>query len=187
MREFAWKSAVDCGKFPLNKKEVSALGWVSLPAGAFALKTVSGSLYRPNEDAETPEQAWVRCNDSGELLSKTGKPVKHLSEICCLTIDAMSQQCQIKPAGVHFFNPEEEIVDALRCFRQGMDYRAHLLITSPLLYDIAKALDQAAIDRCYEPTKDYAGLVRSPNGALVENISANQKELKAFENSFETQ
>jgi len=184
MRELAWKSAVDCAKFPLSAEEIQSLGWVPLKApadGSYALKNVKGQLFRPYEQAVIAEQAWARCDTNGQYQNKLGKPARHDSEICFVGIEEMALQAEVVPAGFHFFNAEEEIVDALCCFRQGSAARAQLSKVSPQLYRAAKLLDQLSIDRCYVPSKSYAGLIRSPGGSLIENNSANQRELQMFE------
>jgi hypothetical protein len=96
----------------------------------------------------------------------------------------MAQEAEYHPVGEHFWDPEEEIVDALRCFWQGADFRAHLSGTNPALYRTVKLLDQMSINRCYVPKKGYAGLIRSAQGVLVDNNQSNQKELLGFEQKY---
>lgn len=184
MRELAWKTAVDCNKFPLNPDEYESLGWISVGDGFFALKTRDGRLYLPYGAAESEEQAWALCDANGEPMDLEGNPVSQPSDLVFISDAELARVADHKPAGDHFDTVEDYVVDGLRCFRQGTKWRTHLGKVNPVLYQLVKAVDQLCINRCYSPLKSFTGMLRSASGALVENNIANQKEVAKFESSF---
>lgn len=184
MREFAWKTAVDCNKFPLNPDEYESIGWVSVGDGFYALKTWDGRLYLPYGGAESPEQAWALCDENGEPIDLVGNPVSQPSDLVFISDAELLKVAAHKPCGDHFDTVEDYFVDGLKAFRQGAKRRAELGKINPALYQMVKALDQMGINRCYSPIKTFTGMIRSSTGALVENNIANQKEVSRFESGF---
>ncbi|MBX9723637.1 MAG: hypothetical protein K2X81_19690, partial [Candidatus Obscuribacterales bacterium] len=160
MRELAWKAAADCNKLPLSPDDYGLLGWWPIMSeeyqGLYALKTTDDHLYAPYEDAETAAQAWARCDQNGVLLNADGEPSLDLSDVSFLSHKEMAKRAKIRPCGDYFYSADEELVDALRCFRQGPEWRLFLGKNCPQLYRAARSLDQLCINRCYVPSKGYA-------------------------------
>ena len=185
MRQLAWKSAIDCGKFPLTEEESKQLGWVPIKfnqgARLFALRSKNGCLFRPYEEPITTDKVWARCSEEGNYLNSFGEPAINTAEIEFLTVEQMSHLAEVNPCSERFLNAEEEIVEALCMFRRGSQLRARLKRESPSLYDIAKNLDQLSIDRCYEPIANHCQFLRATDGLLVENNDANQQAIMNFE------
>ncbi len=181
MRELAWKSAVDSSKFPLSNNELESIGWVYVGDGFYAFKTRSGELYLPYGGAETAEQAWARCNENGDPVGKDGQLISQQDDLVFMSSAELARKALRRPPSDHFDTLEEEIADALRCFRQGPQWRLHLGKVNPELYQLVKTIDQICINRCYLPLSNSSAMIRSPKGALVENSAENQMELAKFE------
>jgi hypothetical protein len=186
MRELAWKSAIDCNHLPVDDAATQSLGWVLLKqeneeSKLYGLKDANGDIFLPFEDASSNGESWVRCNRQGELIDAKGDPVTEIIEMLFISNEEMQRRAQVKPCGTHFFTPEEELADALRCFRQGPDWRMHLGRSNPLLYKLAKTVDQACINRCYPTENGKDAYIRSSTGQVVENSAASQKDLVQFE------
>lgn len=186
MRELAWKSIIDCNKLPVDDATIQSLGWVLLKqeneeTKLFGLKDAEGAIFMPYEDAASNEESWVRCNQHGEPVDENGNPVSEPIDMLFLSNQEMLKRAQTKPCGQRFFSPEEEIIDALRCFRQGPEWRMHLGSSNQFLYKLAKLIDQLDINRCYPSENGKDAYIRSSSGQVVENSSASQKDLVKFE------
>ncbi len=190
MRELAWKAAADCNKLPLSPDDYGSLGWWPIMSeeyqGLYALKTTDDHLYAPYEDAETAAQAWARCDQNGVLLNADGEPSLDLSDLSFLSNKEMAKRAKVRPCGDYFYSADEELVDALRCFRQGPEWRLFLGKNCPQLYRAARSLDQLCINRCYVPKKGYAGLIRAADGSLIENNAKAQQAMFMFEQKFKS-
>ena len=186
MRELAWKSAIDCNHLPVDDAATQSLGWVLLKQESeeskqYGLKDANGDIFLPYEDASSNGESWVRCNKQGELIDAKGNPVTDIIDMLFISNEEMQRRAQVKPCGTHFFTPEEELADALRCFRQGPDWRMHLGRSNPLLYKLAKTVDQACINRCYPSENGKDAYIRLSTGQVVENSAGSQKDLVQFE------
>lgn len=186
MRELAWKSVIDCNKLPLDDATIDALGWVVLKQISeeerlHGLKDAEGNIYLPYEDASSTDESWVLCNQLGETLDGSGKRSMVIMDMKFISHEEMQRRAQVQPCSAHFFSPEEELVDALKCFRQGPEWRMHLGRINPVLYKLAKSIDQSNINRCYPSEGGKDTHIRSSSGQVVENNASNQKDLLQFE------
>lgn len=185
MRELSWKSLADCQKLPLSTDDCETMGWieVSRDANLYILCTANGEYYYPNPDPQTPEQAWLRVNRSGEYVNEHGQKIAQSSEIIFKTAEQIAAIAKVKPAGIFFHSPEEELADALAKYRLGAEEKARMLDSSPTLYALTKRIDQLSINRWYNPTKNYEGQIRSVSGALVDHTPENLRAVLEFEHS----
>jgi len=146
MRELAWKSTADAGLFPLSPDDYSKLGWCPIMteeySGLYALKTKTCELYAPYPDGFASGREWARCDENGVLLDSEGEPALDLQEVAFLSNKEMAKCAEVKPCGELFFCAEEEIVDALRCYRQSPEWRIHLELYCPELYNAVVFIEQ---------------------------------------------
>ncbi len=146
MREFAWKSAADAGIFPLHQDDYRKLGWWPLMpedfSGLYSLKTKTGAFYAPYEGGVGTAHAWARCDHDGVLLNSEGDPVTDLRDVAFLSNKEMAKHAEVRPCGDLFLSAEEELVDALRCYRQSPEWRIHLELYCPELYNAVLYLEQ---------------------------------------------
>ncbi len=146
MREFAWKSAADAKIFPLAPEDYDSLGWSPIMAeeftGLYAMKTKAGAMYAPYEDGIGTDQAWARCDQNGVLLNCEGEPAIELRDVAYLSNKEMAKRAEVRPCGELFTSAEEEIVDALRCYRQSPEWRIHLELYCPELYKAVLSIEK---------------------------------------------
>ncbi|MBX9721066.1 MAG: hypothetical protein K2X81_06715 [Candidatus Obscuribacterales bacterium] len=146
MRELAWKSAAEALMFPLAPDDYSNLGWLPIMteeySGLYGLRTKTGELYAPYEDGFASGQEWARCDQNGILLNREGEPAMDLQEVAFFSNKEMAECAEVKPCGELFFSAEEEVVDALRCYRQSAEWRIHLELYCPELYRAVRSLEQ---------------------------------------------
>ena len=183
MRELSWKSLADCRKLPLAASDCDALGWVevSKDANLYILRTAGGEYYYPNPDPDAPERAWLKVDRAGEYINIHNKKIANNSEIVFRSADQIAEIAEVRPVGLLFHSPEEELADALSRYRLGKNEKSKMLQLSPEVYRLAKQIDQSSINRWYVPTNTYAGLMRSPSGALVDHTQQNMDLLFEYE------
>ncbi len=155
------------------------MGWKNV-GGWWALEGADGHLYRRITTSDHAHR-WIQVNSSGKPIDARGKETSE-DQAVYRTNEQMKQIARVTPASDYFRMPHEMYAEGLAHFRIGNDARAHLLKTSPQLYELMKQRDQDDINRRYALRNDGTpSMIRRNDGLVVPNTPANQKQIQEFE------
>lgn len=162
----SWRLAEKLGWIPYEDRESREKGWLICSSES------PQHFYR----RAAFSSKWIRCNRSGEPLSREGYTVHRKSEPHYLTAQEMSEIALIRPATNYFSNPMEMFAEALMLFRADRVHRNYLLSVSPQLYQIIKEYDEFEI-----ASSGGSNLIRNLDGLLVADASQIRSEISQFE------
>lgn len=162
----SWKLAEKLGWLPYEDRESRQKGWL------ICSSECPQHFYR----RAAFSSQWIRCNRSGEPLSRAGCAVHRKGEAHCLTAQEMADVALIRPATNYFSNPMEMFAEALMLFRANKVHRKHLLSMSPQLYQIVKEYDALEIS-----SSGGTELIRNLDGLLVADAAHVRSEISQFE------
>lgn len=143
----------------------------------YLLKDTEGKqfkFYKAKDEKDTDK--WIQTNESGQPIDDKGKVVD-ADKAMSVTKEAMMDRAAVKPITLYFDNPTEMNAEAMMYMRIGQRWRAHLMRTSPRLYQAVKDQDQNEIDTMFGKGKK----VRTPDGVLADDTPEVRQDIAQYE------